>query len=150
MTDEKTVIERPLNQKFVEAREARGLTKEDICGQLNLSLAQLNKLEDDALIPAELSFFERGYVRNYAAYLEIDKSEYMHYFPNSSSELHKLHSVRRYSTPVNKPLLGSMLVKFLLVILVVVGIGFMVNEMLSNKDTPSKVWEQTEDLRGDS
>ncbi len=58
MTEENTTIEIPLNQKLVEAREAKGLSKEDASGLLNLTLAQLNKLEDDSLVPTELTFLK--------------------------------------------------------------------------------------------
>ncbi len=144
MTDEKTVIEIPLNQKLVEAREAKGLSKEDVCSQLNLSLVQLDKLESDSLDPAELTFFERGYVRNYATFLEMDKAEYEHFFPQGSDVHSELHSVRRYSVPVDKPLLGSLFIKLLLIIVIILAVGFMVNELLSRDVQTDNLLEQVE------
>ncbi|MGM0541211.1 MAG: helix-turn-helix domain-containing protein [Pseudomonadota bacterium] len=146
MTDEKTTIEVPLNQKLVEAREAKGLSKEEVCSQLNLSLAQLNKLEDDSLIPSELTFFERGYVRNYATYLGMDKSEYECFFPQENEAQNQLHSVRRYSVPVGKPLLGSLFIKLLFIIVIVVALGFMLKGLLSNDIQTDKLSEKMESL----
>lgn len=144
MTDEKTTIEVPLNQKLVEARKAKGLSKEDVCGQLNLSLVQINKLEDDSLVPSELTFFERGYVRNYAAYLGIDKSEYESFFPKGSSEQNQLHSVRRYSVPVGKPLIGGFFIKLLFIIVIIVAVVFMLKGRLSNEMQADNSSEQVD------
>ena len=144
MTDEKNVIDIPLNQKLVEARKAKGLSKEDVCAQLNLSPAQLNKLEDDALVPTDLTFFERGYVRNYAAYLEMEKSDYEYFFPEGSDVLNKLHSVRRYSMPVDKPLLGNLFVKLLFIVLILLAVGFMIKGLLSSDVQTDKPSEQVE------
>lgn len=144
MTDEKTIIEVPLNQKLVEARKAKGLSKEDACGLLNLSLAQLNKLEDDSLVPSELTFFERGYVRNYATYLGMDKSEYECFFPPESEAQNQLHSVRRYSVPVGKPLLGSFFIKLLFFIVIIAALGFMLKGLLPNGVQTEKSPEQVE------
>jgi cytoskeletal protein RodZ len=142
MTDEKTTIEIPLNQKFVEARKAKGLSKEDASGLLNLSLAQLNKLEDDSLVPTELTFFERGYVRNYATYLGMDKSEYECFFPQESETQNQLHSVRRYSVPVGKPLLGGFYLKLLFFIVLLVALGFMLKGLLLSDIQTEKSPEQ--------
>lgn len=144
MTDEKITIEIPLNQRLVEAREAKGLSKEDASGLLNLSLAQLNKLEDDSLVPAELTFFERGYVRNYATYLGMDKSEYEYFFPQESESQNQLHSVRRYSVPVGKPLLGSFFIKLLFFIVIIVALGFMLKGLLPSGVQTEKSPEQVE------
>lgn len=144
MTDEKTVIEIPLNQRLVKARKAKGLSKEDVCGLLNLSLVQLNKLEDDSLVPEELTLFERGYVRNYAKYLGMDEAEYECFFPRGSEAQNQLHSVRRYSVPVGKPLLGSLFIKLLFIIVIVVAIGFVLEGLLSSDVQTDKTSGQVE------
>ncbi len=144
MTDEKTTIEIPLNQKLVEARKAKGLSKEDVCGLLNLSLVQLNKLEDDSLVPTELTFFEKGYVRNYATYLGMDKSEYECFFSPESEAKNQLHSVRRYSVPVGKPLLGSFFIKLLFFIMIILAVGFMLKSFLPSDIQIEKSLEQVE------
>ncbi|MDA3808200.1 MAG: helix-turn-helix domain-containing protein [Thiomicrorhabdus sp.] len=130
MTEENTTIEIPLNQKLVEAREAKGLSKEDASGLLNLTLAQLNKLEDDSLVPTELTFFERGYVRNYATYLGMDKTEYEYFFPQENEAQNQLHSVHRYNVPVGKPLLGGFFIKLLFFIVIILALGFMLKGLL--------------------
>lgn len=132
MTDDKTVIETPLNRKLIEAREAKGLSEEDVCIKLKLSHTQINKLESETLIPAELTFFERGYVRNYAILLELEPAEYEYFFPEGSMLKNQLHSVKRYSVPVGKPLLGSFFVKILLIILIMAVIGFLVMSVVPN------------------
>lgn len=144
MTDEKTTIEIPLNQKLVEARKAKGLSKEDACGLLNLSLIQLNKLEDDSLVPSELTLFERGYVRNYATHLGLDKTEYEFFFPPGSEAHNQLHSVRRYSVPVGKPLLGSLFIKLLFIVVIILAIGFALKGLLSSDIQTKKISEQVE------
>lgn len=144
MTDEKTTIEIPLNQKLVEARKAKGLSKEDACGLLNLSLIQLNKLEDDSLVPSELTLFERGYVRNYATHLGLDKAEYEFFFPPGSEAHNQLHSVRRYSVPVGKPLLGSLFIKLLFIVVIILAIGFVLKGLLSSDIQTKKISEQVE------
>ena len=141
MTDDKTVMEMSLNQKLIEAREAKGLSKEDVCSQLNLSPIQLDKLESESLDPTELTFFERGYVRNYAALLGVESAEYECYFPQSKASNNQLHSVKRYSIPVDKPLLGNFFIKILFIILVVVGIGFLIMSTLPSSTQTERAIE---------
>ncbi|WP_019555825.1 helix-turn-helix domain-containing protein [Thiomicrorhabdus arctica] len=144
MTDEKTIIEIPLNQKLVEARKAKGLSKEDVCGLLNLSLVQINKLEDDSLVPGELTFFERGYVRNYATYLGLEKAEYERFLQQESDAQNQLHSVRRYSVPVGKPLLGGFFIKLLFLVVIIVAIVYMFKGFLPNNTQTEKVPTQVD------
>ncbi len=139
MTDDKTVIETPLNQKLIEAREAKGLSEEDVCIKLKLSHAQLNKLESEALIPAELTFFERGYVRNYAVLLELEPADYECFFPEGSVLNNQLHSVKRYSVPVGKPLWGSFFVKILLTISIMAAVGFLIMSIVPTLIQPESV-----------
>jgi cytoskeleton protein RodZ len=143
MTDEQAVMETPLNQRFIEAREAKGLSKEDAYRQLSLSPAQLDKLESEGLDPSKLTFFERGYIRNYAALLGMKPAEYEPFLPQSSELNNQLHSVKRYSVSVDKPLMGNFLIKILFFIFIVVGIGFLI---LSTQSSSTQIQSPTENV----
>ena len=123
---EAVLIEIPLNELFVKAREAKGFSLETVSSRLNMSVAQLEKLESNAFNPTNLTTFERGYVRNYASLLEIDPDLFDIYFPESNSVCSELHSVQRYSTPVAKPLFGRAFFKRLFGVAVVALIVFLV------------------------
>ncbi len=106
----------PLNTLLLAAREAQGLQLEQVASQLNLALVQLEKLESDALDPEKLSTFERGYVRNYANFLQIDPSVIERYFLDCDYGYSDLHSVKAYGGTTNKPLLGGGIIKWFLVL----------------------------------
>ncbi|VAW48586.1 hypothetical protein MNBD_GAMMA04-777 [hydrothermal vent metagenome] len=104
-----------LGTLLLTTREAQGLSLEHVASRLNLSLAQLVKLESRALDPAQLSTFERGYVRNYTNFLQIDTALIDHYFVGCEYAYSDLHSVKKYGCTTHKPLLGRGIVKWLLV-----------------------------------
>jgi len=103
-----------LNRLLLSTREAKGLPLEQIASQLNLAPAQLEKLEGDTLDPRKLSTFERGYVRNYARFLDIDPAVIDRYFLGCDYGYSELHSVKKYGCTTQKPLLGRGIVKWLL------------------------------------
>lgn len=124
MTDQTILIETPLNEVLLNAREGKKLSLEAASSQLNLSVDKLRRLERDDLNPIDLTPFERGYVRNYAALLGVDKSSYEQFFPESIEVSSELHSVQRYSMPVDKPMLGGLFVKtvFFMITLAVIAL----------------------------
>jgi len=119
----------PLNTVLLAAREAQGLRLEQIASQLNLALSQLEKLESDALDPAKLSTFERGYVRNYANFLQIEPSVIERYFLGCDYGYSDLHSVKEYGCTTHKPLLGRGIIKWFLIVAL---LGLLVLLVLPN------------------
>jgi cytoskeleton protein RodZ len=55
-----------------EAREARGLSVEDVASHLRLSTRQIHALENDEFSALPESTITRGFIRNYARLLEIN------------------------------------------------------------------------------
>ncbi|MCF6298679.1 MAG: helix-turn-helix domain-containing protein [Thiomicrorhabdus sp.] len=104
----------PLNRLLLTSREAQSLSLEQIASQLNLAPAQLEKLENDTLDPEKLTTFERGYVRNYANFLQIDPAVIDRYFLGFDYGYSDLHAVKKYGCTTQKPLLGRSIVKWLL------------------------------------
>jgi len=137
-----------LNELFVESRNAKGLTVEAAASRLNMTVKQLEKLESDQLNPTNLTTFERGYVRNYAALLELESEVFDIYFPESNSISSELHSFQRYSQREQTPLLGGPFLKgfFTLLILAIVVALVWVNiptsaekGALSGSEKPAKI-----------
>ncbi|QKI88768.1 helix-turn-helix domain-containing protein [Thiomicrorhabdus xiamenensis] len=93
---EKTIETIQLHELLRQTRESQHLTLEMASSQLNMSLDQLNFLESGDLDPLNLTPFERGYVRNYAAMLEIPSEKVESYFPSNTEVVSDLHSVQRY------------------------------------------------------
>ena len=104
----------PLNRLLRSSREAQGLSLEHVASCLNLSSAQLERLESSGVEPEHLSTFERGYVRNYANFLQIDSAVIDRYFVDCDYGYSDLHSVKKYGCTTHKPLLGRGIVKWLL------------------------------------
>ncbi len=123
---EESILEKStsLNTLLSSTREAQGLSLEQASKRLNLSLEQLGKLEKDGLEPEKLSAFERGYVRNYAHLLGLEKSLIDHYFADCHHKYSALHSVKAYGCSTHKPLLGRSIIKWLFV-LTLVGLVFV-------------------------
>ncbi|TLU66765.1 DUF4115 domain-containing protein [Thalassotalea litorea] len=62
-------------QMLREAREAKGLSQQDVATHLNFRLALVNELETEAFDASTPSTFLRGYLRNYAKFLGIDDKD---------------------------------------------------------------------------
>lgn len=125
MASEQSIDTMALNVLLREAREAQHLTLDTVSSQLNMSLQQLQRLEDDDLDPTTMSPFERGYVRNYAAMLQIPSAQIEHYFPQSEV-VSDLHSVQRYySFDENKPFFARPAGRALIYLIGVAVIAFL-------------------------
>lgn len=66
-----------LGQQLRRAREARGLSLLDVVDRLKLSPRQLDALEAGDFDRLPGATFVRGFVRNYARFLELDSAELM-------------------------------------------------------------------------
>lgn len=64
-----------IGPKLAAAREAKGLSTAEVASKLRLGVRQVEALEADAFdrLPGEV--FVRGFVRNYARFLELDAEE---------------------------------------------------------------------------
>jgi cytoskeleton protein RodZ len=107
MNNQETPGLQPLNEILHTTRVQRGLSLEAISDQLNLSLEQIKQMESVEFDPALLTPFERGYVRNYAAILGIDKSIYQPYFPDVIGVSSELLSTKRFNYPAKEYLIGN-------------------------------------------
>lgn len=117
-----------LSDKLTQAREDKGMTLESVADQLNLSVSQLKMLENPELDLAKLTPFERGYIRNYAQFLELDISEYEAQFPSGLTVGSDLQSVQRYSYKTSKPLMSRGWVKMIGFILLAILAFWMISE----------------------
>ena len=72
-TPEIRVAEMPmLGRHLAEAREANGLSIEDVSNRLRLSARQIKALEEDDFTVLPEAMITRGFIRNYARLLELD------------------------------------------------------------------------------
>lgn len=113
MNNQETPALPPLSEVLQHARVQQGLSLEAIAEQLNLSLEQIMQMESDAFDPALLTPFERGYVRNYAAILDVDPSVYQPYFPDVIGVSSELLSTKRFNYPAKEHLIGHRFSRFL-------------------------------------
>ncbi|RXZ45140.1 helix-turn-helix domain-containing protein [Crenobacter cavernae] len=76
------------------ARESRGLSLGEVADRLKLSLKQLEAIEADRFEALPGATFVRGFVRNYARYLEVDAEPLMKaldaHFPSNVNEVPNL------------------------------------------------------------
>jgi cytoskeleton protein RodZ len=61
-----------LGRRLTEAREAQGLSIEDVSNRLRLSTRQIRALEEDDFTVLPEAMITRGFIRNYARLLELD------------------------------------------------------------------------------
>lgn len=59
-------------QRLIEAREQRGLSRESVAASLRLTVSTVEQLEEDRYDALPPTIFARGYLKTYAALLEID------------------------------------------------------------------------------
>lgn len=64
----------PLGEVLTEAREAKKLSQTDASNYLRYSVAQINALENNDFSALPQPMITRGFIRNYARYLNLDAS----------------------------------------------------------------------------
>jgi cytoskeleton protein RodZ len=79
MTDEttldavtSTVTYAPLGEVLAEARAAKKLSQQDVSNHLRFSVKQVNALENNQFDALPDAMITRGFIRNYARYLDLD------------------------------------------------------------------------------
>jgi len=106
----------PLNEKLVQAREHKGLTQEQASEALNLRLSHIQKLEHSGLELTGMNAFERGYLRNYAQFLNLEIDAYEDEFPEGGKVGSELKSMSRFQYPAPKPIMKGLFGKLILLI----------------------------------
>ena len=85
-----------VGQLLREAREARNLRIEDMARHLRLSVRQVTALEEDDHDKLSGDVFLRGFIRNYARFVDLNAASLLEKLPQSSPQ-----SIRRtISTPI--------------------------------------------------
>jgi len=120
---EKDTNERPLSEKFVEARHKKNITLEEASEALNLRPEQVSKLESASFDLKKMTSFERGYARNYAQYLDLDIEEYKADFSESKQVVAELKSMSRFKYPAPQPFFKKGVITIILVLMMAVIIG---------------------------
>jgi cytoskeletal protein RodZ len=69
-----------IGQSFKEAREKIEITKEEVIKDLNITMGQLDNLEDGNANAFKDVFFLKDLVKKYAKYLNLDEDEIMSLF----------------------------------------------------------------------
>ncbi|WP_348944849.1 RodZ domain-containing protein [Chitinibacter sp. FCG-7] len=69
----------PAGRQLRAAREACGLSIDDVAGQLKLAHRQIEALESEAFDELPSNLFVRGFVRNYARLVKIDAAPLLEY-----------------------------------------------------------------------
>ena len=69
-----------IGQKFKEARETIGISKEEVVKDLNITESQLDNLEDGNINAFKDVFFLKETVKKYSKYLNLDEDEILDQF----------------------------------------------------------------------
>lgn len=110
----------PLGEVLLAARNAKNLTQKDVADNLRLSLKQVNALETNAFDLLPDAMITRGFIRNYARFLDVDAEpllvSYRARVPEKLPNTLKVHSsmnqvvLTKESQPWLKYILASILV----------------------------------------
>lgn len=79
-------VENPAGTILREAREARGLTLDDAAGVTRISKTYLNALEEGMFDRLPSAVYVKGFLRIYAAYLNISESRIIQVYETSTAE----------------------------------------------------------------
>jgi cytoskeleton protein RodZ len=110
-----------LGQQLREAREARGLSIEDVAQGTRIRVAYIRALEDERFADLPAPVYVRGFLRNYATFLGLDAEELIGALEQQSGSFQPPHRrpPQQISTPVwrgpNPRALAGALVLVLLV-----------------------------------
>ena len=72
LTETEVIGFAPLGKAFSEARNAKKLALKDVSNNLRLSIKQIEALENDNFSSLPPAMITRGFIRNYARFLELD------------------------------------------------------------------------------
>src|SRR5450830_1817974 len=110
----------PLGEVLLAARNAKNLTQKDVADNLRLSLKQIDALETNAFDLLPDAMITRGFIRNYARFLDVDAepllASYRARVPDKSLNTLKVQSsmnqvvLTKESQPWLKYILASILV----------------------------------------
>lgn len=114
MAEQQDNLQTPLNELLAQARERKGMTLEEAAQKLNLTQSQLLAFEEQDLDVFAMSPFERGYLRNYANLLGLERALYEPYFPKPEEVGSELKSMRRFQYDAPKPLIKSGFLRFIM------------------------------------
>lgn len=90
-----------LGAQLRRAREAKGLSQQDVSNNLRFSVKQINALEHDAFDAFPDAMMARGFIRSYAKYLQIDAEPLLAEFPtNSGDDAQKVIVVKSSMRPI--------------------------------------------------
>lgn len=77
----------PLGEALAKARLAKNYTQADASNYLKYSVAQVNALENDDFASLPQPMMMRGFIRNYARYLDLDPSSLLEIYKSRVPEL---------------------------------------------------------------
>jgi len=117
----------PLGETLQRARQARGVTLDEVAGETRISRRYLEALENEnfGLLPAPV--YARGFLRIYARYLGLEPAELMPLFPVGYIDEPRLEPWPKVKTPSTWPssglLAGVVVGVLILVVLLLYSIG---------------------------
>lgn len=127
-----------------QAREEQALSLETVADKLNLSVEQVNNIETNQQNIAQLSPFERGYIRNYAHLLGLDITPFANEFPDGAGVGSELHSVQRYNYKVSKPIASRGWIKKTITVFFILVLIFLLAKSGISLDTLKNLLGLTE------
>jgi len=123
MTDNVEEVKPSLSKMLILAREAKGLSQQDVAEKLNFSVEKIAKTESIDETEAKLTPFERGYLRNYANLVEVDLTSFSSVFPEEPEVVSDIQLVQRFNYETTKPFTSRSWVKIMIYI-VLAGLVF--------------------------
>jgi len=123
MTDNVEEVKPSLSKVLILAREAKGLSQQDVAEKLNLSVEKVAKTESIDEEEPKLTPFERGYLRNYANLVEVDLTSFPSFFPEETEVVSDIQLVQRFNYETTKPFTSRGWVKIMIYI-VLAGLVF--------------------------
>lgn len=133
---------------LAHARDDKEMSLEQAAEKLNLSAEQLSVFEKPNLDVSELTAFERGYLRNYAALLEVDLQQFPEFLPAGNNLTSELHPTAEYNDYSQKPpFFGASLFKKIFWSLLLFLIGYGVYSVWPGGAELSEIAEDSFELR---
>ncbi len=132
---------------LAHARDDKEMSLEQAAEKLNLSAEQLRLFEKADLDIAELNAFERGYLKNYAALLDVDLHQFPEFAPAGKNMASELHATAEYNDYSQKSaFLGALFLKKLFWLILLVAVGYGLYSIWPNGTDLSEVAEDSLEL----
>ncbi|HQX55835.1 MAG TPA: helix-turn-helix domain-containing protein [Pyrinomonadaceae bacterium] len=135
-----------LGEKLRQAREERGISISEVAEQTRISAHYLESIENDDYRPLPGGIFNKGFVKSYAKFIDIDEQEVLQDYARliAANDNEATDEIKHYRPEVltddrNGSMIPTIIVAVVILGLMTVGVLYLVDYLRNQPDRPPSV-----------